>query len=121
MDKCLESVDSGWWMAIVPLYPATIYHSTIQTRGPMIQPEHLTESFVVRIWLEPREIADAQPEWRGVIEHVASGKRKYILDLDNIVVFMAEYMQGWGVKPKSWALLRQQMRCFQLRHLFKRG
>lgn len=75
----------------------------------MIQPEHCTESFVVRVWLERREIADALPEWRGVIEHVASGKRQYILDLDMVVLFMAEYMHGWGVKSQSWVLIRQKI------------
>ncbi len=69
-----------------------------------------TESFVVRIWLEPREIANAQVEWRGVIEHVASGKRQYVLDLDTIVIFMAEYMQEWGVKPRSWLIARERIR-----------
>lgn len=72
----------------------------------MTQPNYRTESFIVRIWLEQRELADAQQEWRGVIEHVASGRRQYILDLDTIVIFMADYIQEWGVKPKSWVILR---------------
>ena len=55
----------------------------------MEQPDNHTESFVVRIWLERREIADALPEWRGVGEHVATGKRKYILNVDSIVIFIA--------------------------------
>jgi hypothetical protein len=71
----------------------------------MTQPEHRTESFVVRVWLERREIVDALPVWRGVIEHVASGKRQYILDLDMVVHFMAEYMHGWGGKPQLWVVI----------------
>lgn len=65
---------------------------------------------MVRIWLERREIPNALPEWRGVIEHVASGKQRYILDLDTIVIFMAEYMHEWGVEPKSWVLTRRKYR-----------
>ena len=87
----------------------------------MEQPDNHTESFVVRIWLERREIADALPEWRGVVEHVATGKRKYILNLDSIVIFMAEYMQGWGVKPRSWILLCEKLRRFRPHNLRKRS
>lgn len=87
----------------------------------MNQPENSTESFVVRVWLERRELTDAPPQWRGVVEHVGSGKRKYFLDLDTIVLFMAEYMRGWGVKPKSWVVVRQQLCRFSLLDLVKRG
>jgi hypothetical protein len=87
----------------------------------MTEPENRTESFVVRIWLERREIADALPEWRGVIEHVGSGHRKYILDLDCIVIFMAEYMREWGVKPRSWAWIRKRFYRMNPSRLFKRG
>ena len=31
-----------------------------------------TESFIVRIWLEPRELRGAPPVWRGEIEHATS-------------------------------------------------
>lgn len=87
----------------------------------MIEPENRTEAFVVRVWLERREIADAPPQWRGVVEHVTSGKRKYFIDLDTIVLFMAEYMRGWGVKPKSWVVLRQKLCRFSLRTLLGRS
>jgi len=50
-----------------------------------------THAFVVRIWREPREISGAKPEWRGVIEHVPSGKRRYMNMLDEIVTFIALY------------------------------
>jgi hypothetical protein len=78
-------------------------------RSAMTEPENYDESFVVRVWREPREIGGAAPIWRGSIEHVNSRKRLYLNDLDNdldailkaIVAFMAEYLYGWGVKPKS--------------------
>jgi hypothetical protein len=86
----------------------------------MQQPENHSESFIVRVWLERREIAGALPVWRGVVEHVASGKRQYFIDIDAIVIFMAEYICRWGVKPKSWVLLRQQLARFSLDKWLKR-
>ena len=56
--------------------------------------EDNTHAFVVRLWLEPREIEDAQPEWRGVIEHVPSGERRYLRDLDDIALFISSYAPG---------------------------
>ena len=57
--------------------------------------EH-ANSFVVRIWLEPREIEGADPEWRGRIEHVESGDRAYFRGLDKMVEFMVGHLDGLG-------------------------
>ena len=54
--------------------------------------EENTHAFVVRVWLEPRELEGAQPEWRGVIEHVPSGERLYIKDLEEVVSFIGSYL-----------------------------
>ena len=83
--------------------------------------ENRTESFVVRIWVERREIADALPVWRGLIEHVGTGKRQYFLDLDSVVLFMVDYMDAWGVKPKSWVLLREKLRKLIPYNLLRRS
>jgi hypothetical protein len=48
--------------------------------------------FILRFWLEPREIEDAKPEWRGVIEHVESGEHRYFRDLDVMVSFIAKHI-----------------------------
>jgi len=50
--------------------------------------EDNTHSFIVRIWLEPREIQNEPPEWRGMIEHLPSGDRRYLRDLDEISSFI---------------------------------
>jgi hypothetical protein len=50
-----------------------------------------THVFILRLWLEPREIEDAQPEWRGVIEHVESGEHRYFRDLDVMLAFLAKH------------------------------
>ena len=87
----------------------------------MTQPEHRTESFVVRVWLERREIVDALPVWRGVIEHVASGKRQYILDLESVELFMEEYMHGWGVKTQAQLVPREKFSWSSALHLLMRN
>jgi len=43
-----------------------------------------TQSFILRIWLEHREIKPAFSHWRGVIEHVPTGKRHYFDQIDEI-------------------------------------
>jgi hypothetical protein len=51
-----------------------------------------TPVFIVRLWLEHREIAGAAPLWRGSVEHVASGAKQYILALDEILAFIMPYL-----------------------------
>jgi hypothetical protein len=54
--------------------------------------------FMVRIWLEPREIAGAVVEWRGVIEHLPTQKRRYLNDLAALSSFITPYLDSMGVK-----------------------
>jgi hypothetical protein len=54
--------------------------------------------FVVRIWLEPREIAGAAVEWRGVIEHLPTQQHRYLNDLTVITHFIAPYLISMGVQ-----------------------
>ncbi len=55
-------------------------------------------SFIVRVRLEPRELEGAVSEWRGMIEHVASGERLFINDVIRIVEFITPYLEQMGVK-----------------------
>jgi hypothetical protein len=57
-----------------------------------------SQAFIVRIWCEPREIEGALPEWRGMIEHVASGSQLYFTDLDEIAIVIRPYLELMGVK-----------------------
>lgn len=50
-----------------------------------------THVFILRFWLEPREIEDAEPEWRGVIEHVESGDHRYFRNLEVMASFMTKH------------------------------
>jgi hypothetical protein len=48
-------------------------------------------TFIVRIWREPREIEGLAAEWRGQIERVGGGERRYFRRLDELVSFMQDY------------------------------
>jgi hypothetical protein len=53
--------------------------------------EENTHVFILRLWLEPREIEDVKPEWRGVIEHVKSGEHCYFRNLEVMLSFIAKH------------------------------
>jgi hypothetical protein len=63
-----------------------------------------SHAFIVRVWMEPRDIKDSEPTWRGVIEHVGSGARVYFDQLEQIVGHLLPYVEAMGVKvdkPKA--------------------
>jgi len=55
-----------------------------------VQPEESSAAFIVRVWVEAREVEGAPVTWRGSIEHVASGRVKYLAELEEI---------GWFIRP----------------------
>ena len=55
-------------------------------------------AYIVRVWIEPREIEVAPTEWRGSIEHVASGRTKYLTDLDELAQFIRPFLEAMGVR-----------------------
>ncbi len=59
--------------------------------------EDQTAAFMLRIWVERRELAGAPVEWRGLIEHVTSGQRHYTKDLTTMLHFVKQYMVELGV------------------------
>jgi hypothetical protein len=54
--------------------------------------EDNTQVFMVRIWLETREIEDAPLAWRGVIEHVPSRQRRYFSELSEVTKFVGSFL-----------------------------
>ena len=62
---------------------------------PTKEPSH---AFIVRIWIEHQESKDAEPIWRGVIEHVESGKQMYFDQLDKMRIYFAKYLEQIGIK-----------------------
>lgn len=59
--------------------------------------EDNASAFIVRVWLEQREVEAAPVEWRGSIEHVESGRIKYLTDLDEIARFIQPHLEAMGV------------------------
>ena len=50
--------------------------------------EDNTHVFIIRIWFERREFEGVAEPWRGVIEHIPSGQRHYVKEIDTILNFM---------------------------------
>lgn len=59
--------------------------------------EDNASAFIVRVWLEHREVEAAPVEWRGSVEHVASGRVRYLTDLAEIAQFIRLYLEETGV------------------------
>lgn len=58
--------------------------------------EDNTTAYIVRVWLEHREVQDAPVAWRGSIEHLASGRIKFLSDLDDIPLFIQPFLEAMG-------------------------
>jgi len=54
-------------------------------------------AYIVRVWVERREVEDAPVAWRGSIEQVASDRIKYLTDLDEIARFIRPFLEALGV------------------------
>jgi hypothetical protein len=72
--------------------------------------EERTLLFIVRIWTEPREIEQANPQLRGVIENVYSGQQRYFKHLDELVDFILPHLQNRGVRVSWRWRLRQWLK-----------
>ena len=67
------------------------------------------QTFIVRLWLEPSDGDDSGPQWRGVIENVQNGKRRYLKDFNEITAFIVPYLEKMGVTTAS---PRKSRKCF---------
>lgn len=52
--------------------------------------ENQTHPFVVKVWLEEPS------RWRGYIVHVPTGKQRHFEDLDDVIDFIALYLEDMG-------------------------
>lgn len=59
-----------------------------------VEPE--THSFIIKVWLEETADADRPVAWRGHITHVPDGVRHYTQSLNDIVGFIAHYLNEMG-------------------------
>jgi len=60
--------------------------------------EPYTHSFIVKIWLEETAEEAGRAKWRGHITHVPSGERRHLKDLEDILDFIAPYLQKLGIE-----------------------
>ncbi|HEY7066769.1 MAG TPA: hypothetical protein VII06_35205 [Chloroflexota bacterium] len=58
----------------------------------------VTYVFIVRLWNEPRQFANAPPEWRGSIQDVTSQKPVYFRRFDRMTRFIAEQTGAWPME-----------------------
>lgn len=60
-----------------------------------------TQTFLMRVWLEPREIQSAAPVWRGMIECMHDNERFYFQSLSQLGVFIGAHLEQMGANPKE--------------------
>lgn len=58
-------------------------------------------SFIVRIWRESRDMPGGRSTWRGTIEHVEDGRRRYLTDLRQSERFIEPYLRRMGI-VRGW-------------------
>ena len=51
-----------------------------------------SEVFIVRLWVEPRELTGAPPIWRGELEHIASHQRAFFQELNKLLELLQPYL-----------------------------
>jgi hypothetical protein len=56
--------------------------------------EHKAVAFILRFWLEGREIDSQTPVWRGDLEHVPSGERIYFNELEQLPTILIQYLDA---------------------------
>jgi hypothetical protein len=61
-----------------------------QAAGAMTVDDDERDIFIVRVWREPRESADAPVECRGVAEHLRSGQRRFFRHIDDLDDFIRQ-------------------------------
>jgi len=52
----------------------------------------LEQLFVVRFWAD--RAAAERPQWRGCVDHIASGERRFFVDLDALAEFIGSCLRG---------------------------
>lgn len=63
-----------------------------------MDPCHESFTFILRLWCEPREVDRAPNLWRGVIEQVPDGERRYVRSLEEIDLFLIPYLEQFGAR-----------------------
>lgn len=61
-----------------------------------------SHSFVVKVWLEESVEEAGEASWRGHVTHVPGQERRYLHTLDDIVDFIAPYLELMGVQTAGY-------------------
>lgn len=60
--------------------------------------EDRSAAFIVRVWCESGgEATGLVRAWRGSIEHIATGKRIFFQELDDVTAFMKPHLIALGI------------------------
>ncbi len=55
------------------------------------QSRSYSQLFTVRLWVE--ELGNGQTEWRGQVQHVLSGEKRYFRDWSTLMAFLLVKLQ----------------------------
>ena len=77
-------------------------------------PKNETEhSFIVRFWLERTRSNGVAPEWRGVVEHVQNGRRRYFRNPDDIIAFILPYLEKFRIRTSRTISISERWRTWK--------
>lgn len=55
--------------------------------------ERRVASFLLRFWVEPRELEDAPPVFRGYIRHLQTGEEMYFSDPETLIEHVFQWLK----------------------------
>ncbi|HEX7185264.1 MAG TPA: hypothetical protein VF756_25800 [Thermoanaerobaculia bacterium] len=61
---------------------------------PAKKAERPSGSFLVRVWLEPREIESEEPTVRGFVRNLQTGEEQYVRDPRKVGEIVLRYLRG---------------------------
>jgi hypothetical protein len=67
------------------------------------------QSFIIRLWVDAPTDENGRVTWRGQITHVPSVQRRYLKDLEDIVDFIAPFLERLGVKFSLWRRIKRRL------------
>jgi len=67
------------------------------------------QSFIIRLWVDAPADETGQVTWRGQITHVPSEQRRYLRDLEDVVDFIAPFLERLGVKFSLWSRIKRRL------------
>jgi hypothetical protein len=59
-------------------------------------------AFMLRLWIERREVGGAPPRVRGWVQHLASGAERHVSDVDQLVDFAADCLPDAADSVRRW-------------------